>query len=168
MTTPNIVELIEAVASAAVAHDNSTAEYSPGVYGLCNRAADALHEAKARLLIAIVKERDEVAEASLHLHAYLDAADCKLTGVRNALTDAGLPDWEPVPVEDGLPEYERAKRAGGRVLDVVERIRRLHADRDQLKARLDELMQAGSMACEEPAAGCQCAGCSYAREMGGS
>ncbi len=39
--------------------------------------------------------------------------------------------------------------------------------RDALKERIARMMESISMACEEPRTGCECAGCSYAREKGG-
>jgi predicted nuclease with TOPRIM domain len=49
-------------------------------------------------------------------------------------------------------------------------IKHLHAaerERDALKARVERMTESMSMACEEPSTGCECAGCSYARERGG-
>lgn len=43
----------------------------------------------------------------------------------------------------------------------------LEDERDALKARVERMMESLSMACEEPPASCQCAGCSYAREKAG-
>jgi hypothetical protein len=40
-------------------------------------------------------------------------------------------------------------------------------ERDALKERIARMMESISMACEEPRTGCECAGCSYAREKGG-
>jgi exosome complex RNA-binding protein Csl4 len=49
-------------------------------------------------------------------------------------------------------------------------VKHLHAaerERDALKARVERMTESMSMACEEPSTGCECAGCSYARERGG-
>lgn len=43
----------------------------------------------------------------------------------------------------------------------------LEEERNTLKARVASMMDSISMACEEPQTGCECAGCSYARERGG-
>lgn len=39
---------------------------------------------------------------------------------------------------------------------------------EALEARIEQMMESMSMACEEPPTGCECAGCSYAREKGGA
>jgi hypothetical protein len=48
----------------------------------------------------------------------------------------------------------------------------IHADlvreRDALKERIARMMESMSMACEEPPAGCECAGCMYSRERVGA
>jgi hypothetical protein len=63
----------------------------------------------------------------------LDDLDAKLTAMRVALTRAGIPEDEPYS-DNSSDEYERALRAGGRMLSGVERIERLAAERDELKA----------------------------------
>jgi hypothetical protein len=40
-------------------------------------------------------------------------------------------------------------------------------ERGALKVRVERMMESMSMACEEPPAGCECAGCMYSREKGG-
>lgn len=39
---------------------------------------------------------------------------------------------------------------------------------EELEARVASMQDSMSMSCEEPPTGCQCAGCSYARERGGA
>ncbi len=56
----------------------------------------------------------------------LEDADAKLTAVRVALTDAGVPEVEPYPEED-VSDREKSLRAGGRVIGAVARIERLVA-----------------------------------------
>lgn len=43
-------------------------------------------------------------------------------------------------------------------------LRRLLDEHAALKQRVAELEESNSMACEEPPSGCECPGCSYARE----
>lgn len=52
--------------------------------------------------------------------------DAKLTAVRVALTEAGVPEVEPYPEED-VSDHEKSLRAGGRVIGAVARIERLVA-----------------------------------------
>lgn len=44
----------------------------------------------------------------------------------------------------------------------------LRAKVEELEARIASMQESMMMACEEPPTGCQCAGCSYARERGGA
>lgn len=39
---------------------------------------------------------------------------------------------------------------------------------DRLRAKVEDLQEHAQMACEAPQDGCDCAGCSYARERGGA
>lgn len=68
-------------------------------------------------------------------------------------------------VADAAKRSEDQQRAHAEALtarcEVVER------ERDALKVRVGHMMESMSMACEEPPAGCQCAGCSYSREKAG-
>ena len=66
-----------------------------------------------------------------------DEYDATLTGVRKLITQAGIPEVEPYPLEEGLSEYERSLRAGGRALAIDERISRLVAQRDEALALAD-------------------------------
>lgn len=50
---------------------------------------------------------------------------------------------------------------------MTERCEVAERERDALKARVERMTESMSMACEEPRTGCECAGCSYARERGG-
>lgn len=62
-------------------------------------------------------------------------ADERETKVRNALTAAGIPDWEPYPPED-VDAWEASLRTGGRMIQGDERVRRLAAERDALADKL--------------------------------
>jgi hypothetical protein len=42
------------------------------------------------------------------------------------------------------------------------------AEVERLRARIASMQESMMMSCEEPPTGCQCAGCSYAREKGGA
>lgn len=55
-----------------------------------------------------------------------DEYDAKLTAVRVALTEAGVPEVEPYPEED-VSDHEKSLRAGGRVIGAVARTERLVA-----------------------------------------
>ncbi len=66
----------------------------------------------------------------------------------------------------GLVSTDDTGRIGAvtSVEDVVEHARKATA----ALARQPELFEAMSMACENPPAGCDCAGCSYAKEKSGA
>lgn len=81
----------------------------------------------------VAVERDEA-------RAAVDRLDAQATAARNVLTAAGVP--EIVPYEEpkgGWPsEYEPSRHAGGRALQVPERIALLAEERDALREQLDQ------------------------------
>lgn len=74
----------------------------------------------------LLDEMDEWIARAGEAERRLEDADAKLTAVRVALTEAGVPEVEPYPEED-VTDRERSLRAGGRVIGAVARIERLVA-----------------------------------------
>lgn len=70
------------------------------------------------------------------LRAQLSKADEQATLVRNALTAAGVVDHEAYP-DEPVDAWEASLRAGGRMVPAHERVERLAAERDALKALVD-------------------------------
>jgi len=76
------------------------------------------------IAVAAQTHADEVSV----LRAHVDRYDSMLTGVRNALRDAGVPDVVPYADDDAARYGSVALRDGGRALQPVERIGMLAAD----------------------------------------
>jgi hypothetical protein len=101
--------------------------YQNIVYDVCNRldavlggktvcgTVDSPTTQVVERLNTILDERSGHGQA-------IDRLDRQLTEARNALTRAGVADWEPYPDEDGLSEREKSLRTGGRMRSVAERI----------------------------------------------
>ncbi len=74
----------------------------------------------------LLDETDEWIARAGEAERRADEYDAKLTAVRVALTEAGVPEVEPYPEEDAS-DHEKSLRAGGRVIGAVARIERLVA-----------------------------------------
>lgn len=74
----------------------------------------------------LLDEMDEWIARAGEAERRLEDADAKLTAVRVALTEAGVPEVEPYP-EEHVTDHERSLRTGGRVIGAVARIERLVA-----------------------------------------
>ena len=74
----------------------------------------------------LLDEMDEWITRAGETERRLEDADAKLTAVRVALTEAGVPELEPYPEED-VSDREKSLRAGGRVIGAVARIERMVA-----------------------------------------
>ena len=74
----------------------------------------------------LLDEMDEWITRAGEAERRFEDADAKLTAVRVALTEAGVPEVEPYPEED-VSDREKSLRAGGRVIGAVKRIERLVA-----------------------------------------
>ena len=74
----------------------------------------------------LLDEMDEWIARAGEAERRLEDADAKLTAVRVALTEAGVPEVEPYP-EENVTDRERSLRTGGRVIGGVARIERLVA-----------------------------------------
>jgi len=74
----------------------------------------------------LLDEMDEWIARAGEAERRADEYDAKLTAVRVALTEAGVPEVEPSPEED-VSDHEKSLRAGGRVIGAVARIERLVA-----------------------------------------
>ena len=74
----------------------------------------------------LLDEMDEWIARTGEAERRLEDADAKLTAVRVALTEAGVPEVEPFP-EENVTDHERSLRTGGRVIGGVARIERLVA-----------------------------------------
>jgi len=74
----------------------------------------------------LLDEMDEWIARAGEAERRADEYDAKLTAVRVALTEAGVPEVEPYPEED-VSDHEKSLRAGGRVIGAVARIERLVA-----------------------------------------
>lgn len=74
----------------------------------------------------LLDETDEWIVRAGEAERRADEYDAKLTAVRVALTEAGVPEVEPYPEED-VSDHEKSLRAGGRVIGAVARIERLVA-----------------------------------------
>ena len=133
-------------------------------------AGEAAHiKSLEDLLVDAVRERDA-------LRAEIEV----LRGVGCREAKAGEPESGPCGVCLRCAEERGERRAQAE----VERLRRLldHATQSnpgtsvlvmlmdeaaKLRERIASMQESMSMACEEPRTGCECAGCSYAREKGG-
>lgn len=71
-----------------------------------------------------------------------DEYDARLTAVRVALSQAGVPEVEPYP-EEGVSDRENALRAGGRVIGAVARIERLA---ERIESLTEELADTATVA----------------------
>ena len=69
----------------------------------------------------LLDEMDEWIARAGDAERRLEDADAKLTAVRVALTEAGVPEVEPYPKEN-VTDHERSLRTGGRVIGAVARI----------------------------------------------
>lgn len=74
----------------------------------------------------LLDEMDEWIARAGDAERRLEDADAKLTAVRVALTESGVPEVDPYPEED-VSDHEKSLRAGGRVIGAVARIERLAA-----------------------------------------
>lgn len=84
-------------------------------------------------------QQEQDAATIERLTGELLADDQRLTGIRVALTAAGVPEVEAYPDEPGISEYDRSLRAGGRVIPADERVRRLAGERDRALAQVAAL-----------------------------
>jgi len=70
-----------------------------------------------------------------HLRKLLADYDADRTAARQALSGAGIPEWEPSPLEADVDELGRSLRAAGKMLSLTERIVRLVVERDTARGK---------------------------------
>lgn len=112
-----------------------------------NRALEAEQIAEKALTVGLAEcealrhsvyeaqvNEERAIEGEAEIQRSLDAHDSKLTAMRVALTNAGVPELEALPFDAHTPEYKRNSRS----LGGVERIERLAAERDAAIARAEK------------------------------
>jgi hypothetical protein len=118
----------------------------------------------------LVKERDEaraeLKKSSDDFHDVWESRD-KVIEERERARQACNAYWHDLSRIGSLCEQSADEYPLKAVERMVREFRAVIAERDAMKARIASMMESMSMACEEPPANCECAGCSYAREKGG-
>jgi hypothetical protein len=141
------------------------------------RAADAGRTRFCEQCVAVTRERDEL-QANVDFLIQSNRADIlvlleihrkyvvELAAARDEARAESARLQERVATQDDGLRYGE-KVCGTHAEALTAQCEAVERERDALKVRVERMMESMSMACEEPPAGCECAGCMYSRARGG-